>query len=230
MQQTKNKTLTRLDRQINRYLKEAAREIKNLAKRQAEDRIQAQKDREKDKKEAKEEAKKERERFKKYQELVEKERAERAIELRKMEEQLKSVGIHYGNISKNLGEVAEEFFFNGLEQNLGFNGLRFRTVTRNTETKDHEYDIILYGNQQIAIIEVKHKLKLKTIEELKEKIKSFKKIFKVYKKYKYYGVLAGFVIPKPIRKKAEQEGLFILTQSGEDIKLLNEKGFQPKVF
>ena len=155
---------------------------------------------------------------------------ETSTQLKSVGFKLKSVGIHYGNISKNLGEVAEEFFFNGLEKNLGFNGFKFKTVTRNTQTKDHEYDIISYGNKEIAIIEVKHKLKLKTIAELEEKIKSFKKIFKVYKKYNYYGALAGFVVPEPVRKKAKKRGLFILTQSGEDIKLLNKKDFKPKIF
>jgi Holliday junction resolvase-like predicted endonuclease len=212
MQQVKTKTI---HRQIDRYLKEAAREIKDLAKRQAEDRKRANEDRK---------------RFRMYQEQFEREKAQKEIELRKMEEQLKSVGIHYGNISKNLGEIAEEFFFNGLERNLEINGFKFKTASRNMRTSDHEYDIILYGDKRIAVIEVKNKLKLKTIEELEEKIKSFQKTFKVYKKYNYYAALAGFVVPDSVRQKAEKKGIFVLTQSGEDIKILNKKGFKAKVY
>ncbi len=136
------------------------------------------------------------------------------------DEKLNKLSVFLGNIGKNQGDVAEEFFFNTIKSNLKIGNVKFNDITPNLYkerdgVKD-EYDIFLTNGDSVAIIEVKYKAHENDIEKLKnKKIPNFRKLFPIYKDYKIYAGLAGFNINKDVVRKAEEYGFFILKRKGE---------------
>ena len=96
--------------------------------------------------------------------------AETDKQMKKTDEKLKSMGIHLGNISNNQGDIAEEFFYNSLENNPTLAGIDYdfidKNVTRKKADIEDEYDILLVNGKDIAIIETKYKAHSKDIEKL----------------------------------------------------------------
>jgi len=133
---------------------------------------------------------------------------------------LRSVGIQLGNISKNQGDVAEEFFVNSLKDTLKIANIDFDMLLTNlglrTKKINDEFDIILVNSKSVAIIEVKYKVHPNDLEKLPKKIEHFK-LLPQYKNYKIYAGLAGFYIPNDVVEKAKEKGYFILQRKGNII-------------
>jgi len=141
-------------------------------------------------------------------------------QMRKTDEKLDRLAKLYGNVSKNQGDVAEEFFFNTINANLKIGNVKFDDITANqykvrNGVKD-EYDILLTNGDSVAIIEVKYKAHENDLDKLKtKKIPNFRKLFPMYNDYKIYAGIAGFHINEDVVKKAEEYGFFVLKRKGE---------------
>ena len=80
------------------------------------------------------------------------------------------------------------------------------------------------------IVEVKQKVHPNDISDLIErKIPNFRILFPEYAHKKIVGCLAGLVVPNDVQELAENSGLLVLSQSGEDIAILNSKDFKPAI-
>jgi hypothetical protein len=44
------------------------------------------------------------------------------------------------------------------------------------------------------------------------------------------GAVAAMVVPRDTGRYAYRQGLFVITQSGEDMVLLNDQKFQPRIW
>lgn len=86
------------------------------------------------------------------------------------------------------------------------------------------YDIVLYNSYTILIAIVEYVAHPNDVDKLLNKnIPNFKKLYPEYKDFKFYGAIAGLSMPKKTIRRAVEYGFFVLTQSGENIKLLNDK-------
>ena len=149
----------------------------------------------------------------------------------KMDAKLDRLARMYGGMGDNLGNQAEEFFYQGFKKNPFLNKIHFDEIDRNVSCKGKEYDIVLYNKDSIGIVSVKHRPHKNDIFSfIKEDIPVFKSFFTQFKDYKFYAALAGLSIPSNVQKTAEKEGLFLLTQSGENPKIINSKNFKAKWF
>lgn len=67
-----------------------------------------------------------------------------------------------GNLTNNIGDVAEEFFYQGLSTSMALGGMHFdmidRRIKNHVGTLQGEYDLVLYNGNSVALVEVKHKL------------------------------------------------------------------------
>ncbi len=68
-------------------------------------------------------------------------------QMRKTNETLKSVGIQLGNMSRNQGDVVEEFFFNSLANDTHLGAIHFDDIAKNEHKRrgktEEEYDIVM---------------------------------------------------------------------------------------
>lgn len=149
----------------------------------------------------------------------------------RIEKILDQVAKEHGSLANNLGDMAEETFFAGLEENKQLGKHKFTSIARNVRDFDgREYDIVLRNKTTVAVLEVKHKVHPSDIREVIEKIiPAFKKSYPQYRKHKIYGGIAGLSFPPEVRAEAERQGLFVLAQNGKNIKVANSANFEPKV-
>jgi hypothetical protein len=134
-------------------------------------------------------------------------------------ETLKRVGIDFGNMKKNQGDIAEEFFFNSLLDDPHLGSVHFDDIAKN-EFKhrgnlQEEYDIVMTNGNAIGIIEVKYKAHENDLKKLERKMRNFKTLFPVYAGYKLYGAIASFHFYDKAKEEALNQGFFVLQRSGE---------------
>ena len=172
---------------------------------------------------------------------LEKERLERKKERdlqweKDKEETMKLKEMIFG-LGSNLGQIAEDYFYNSVASDKKVGGIQYDRITRNLkmETKklNGEYDIVLINSNHLLVIEVKQKPHINSLEKFVNKqLPIFKELFPEYAHYKIYGGIAGMSFEKNILKYAKEKGLYILTQNQEskNVQLLNSEDFKAKEF
>ena len=101
-------------------------------------------------------------------------------------------------------------------------------VRRNGE--EMEIDVLLENDEYVVAIEVKSTLSVEDVNEYLETLKRFKEFFPRFKEHKILGAVAGIVIEERADKYAYRKGLFVITQTGETVKILNDMKFIPKIW
>jgi len=134
----------------------------------------------------------------------------------------KRMGILLGNISNNQGDVAEEFFYNSLEEKKDLAGIHYDFIDRNASRSKgnlrDEFDIVMVNGKDIAIIEVKYKAHEKDLERLiTKKQENFKELFPIYKDYNHHLALASFYMPPELKEKALENNVIVLQRKGDVI-------------
>ncbi|MFZ2726077.1 MAG: hypothetical protein WAX77_07510 [Methylococcaceae bacterium] len=117
-------------------------------------------------------------------------------------------------------EIAEEFFFQSFIKNPTLGNIKFDSVSRNLNNHigdlQDEYDLVLINGDTLAVIEVKAKAHINDLEKMiTKKIINFPKLFKIYKDFHLYAGVASLVTNDALIAKAQELGLFLLTQQGD---------------
>lgn len=147
------------------------------------------------------------------------EQAETSAEMKLTDIKIKKLAELYGGVSDSQGSAAEEFFFNSLNANPVIGGIKYDRVTPNLTVgkarKQSEFDMVLVNGNSIAIIEVKHKVHLSTLDQLNQQINAYRELFPEHANFKLYGGIAGLSVSKAIVNEAHKRGLFVLKQEGK---------------
>ncbi len=148
------------------------------------------------------------------------------------DKRFKEIHDELGGIGKSNGEIAEDFFYKGLEANMKVADLHFDYIDRNLHRKrnntEAEYDIILYNNYKVLVVEIKYNFRMKQLRDFyTDKLKRFRSLFPEYSKYKLYGAVAALTFDKNVVKEAQEYGFYVLSQNNDKIKLLNQQNFEP---
>ena len=143
---------------------------------------------------------------------------------RRMKQMEKTMG-GWGN---NLGQFAEDYFFNSFEKGQkNFFGENFDEIEKNikgfeTGFKD-EYDILLINGKSIGIIEVKFKAHHETdIPKILRKVETFRKNFPKYKDHTIYLGLASMSFYPELEQECVNEGIAVIKQVGDSV-VINDK-------
>ncbi|RJP29916.1 MAG: DUF3782 domain-containing protein [Candidatus Omnitrophota bacterium] len=90
-----------------------------------------------------------------------------------------------------------------------------------------EIDILAVNQEYVILIEVKSTLGVRDVNEHIERMKKFRTYFPEYANKKIVGAVAGIVIQENVDKHAYKKGLFVIAQSGDSVKILNDGEFKP---
>ena len=161
----------------------------------------------------------------------EKERAEREQQRERdnaaYEKRMKRMDEEMGRWSNNQGCFAEEYFYNSFdygEQN--FFGEHFDTIEKNLKQKTKklkdEYDIVLYNNTSVAIIEVKYKAHKNDVAQVLKKAETFKILCPDYKDFKIYLGLASMAFYPELEQECIDQGIAIIKQVGDTVVICDE--------
>jgi Holliday junction resolvase-like predicted endonuclease len=105
-------------------------------------------------------------------------------------------------------------------KNPSLGDIKFDAVSRNLNNHigdlQEEYDLVLINGDTLAVIEVKTKAHVKDLEKMiTKKIPNFPKLFHAYQNYHIYAGVATLVANNDLIEKAQELGLFLLTQQGD---------------
>jgi hypothetical protein len=93
-----------------------------------------------------------------------------------------------------------------------------------------EIDILAVDETEVVLVECKSRLSKDDVNEFLEKLSRFKQAFPHYKNYQAYGAVAGIEIDEGVDRYAYKQGLFVIKPSGETVEIINDSGFEPKLW
>jgi len=145
--------------------------------------------------------------------------------IKKNEEKLIRMGITLGNIGKNNGAVAEDFFYSSLSKKKKLGNIKYDEIGQHWQ-KDlknvrGEYDIVMINGKEVALVEVKYKIHHYDVESMEKQIKNFKILFPDYKDYKIRGAFASLAMSKKAEEEILRNGYFALKQQGEHVEVVS---------
>jgi hypothetical protein len=151
------------------------------------------------------------EELKKLQQETEKSRQELDRKLSKLGDRMGDVTEH----SFNPEVVLEKFVELGYELEHSARDYVVRDEHHKTIA---EIDIFLQNGDDIILVEIKTKLLERHIDEHIERIKAVQTIEK-FRKNKFIGAVAGAVISESVKNYALKQGLYVIEQTGETIRI-----------
>jgi hypothetical protein len=111
-------------------------------------------------------------------------------------------------------------------------GIAVRELSRDISVNDGdegiEVDLLVVNSTEAVAIEVKSKLTKSDVDEHLERLDKFKRLLPRYQNIQLLGAAAAMVAPLEVSKYAYRQGLFVITQSGEDLIIVNDSNFEPK--
>ena len=144
-----------------------------------------------------------------------------------------------GGLNNSIGEITEAMFTPGIIEKFNKLGYNFNlsTISKNkkfTENKQTlaEADIFLENGSVAIVIEIKTELTMIHIDEHIKRIDIIKEhMNKRNDKRNLLGAVAGTIINSDTIKYAQKNGLFVLVQSGESVKIADmPENFKPKTW
>jgi len=146
----------------------------------------------------------------------------------KSEKRMKKLEKTMGSWANNHGSFAEEYFFNSFEdEQQDFFGEHFNDIDKNLKPpkkknlKD-EYDIVMYNDSYIAIVETKFKAHLNDIPDVIKKAETFRILCPDYSDYKIYLGLASLSFYDELEQECIKHGIAIIKQVGDAV-VINDK-------
>ena len=93
-----------------------------------------------------------------------------------------------------------------------------------------EIDIVAVNGSELVAVECKSRLSKDDVNDFLTRLQRFKVAFPQFREFRIYGAVAGIEIDQGIDAYAYRQGLFVIKQSGETVKIVNDAQFQPVGF
>ena len=93
-----------------------------------------------------------------------------------------------------------------------------------------EIDVFAVNHDVGVVIEVKSRLTQDHVRKLLETLETFKTVFTEYAHHRIYGALAAIEIDGDVDKYAENQGLFIIEQSGDGVYISSDRNFSSRTW
>ena len=82
----------------------------------------------------------------------------------------------------------------------------------------------------VVVVEVMASLSVEAVREFLDDLRQFRDFFPEYADWQVHGAVAGMRIEDGADRYAYRQGLFVLAQTGDTVKILNDAQFQPKAW
>lgn len=154
---------------------------------------------------------------------------------RETQKEIDKVAKQLGGVTESLGRFSEQGVLAAVKQLFDKRGIPlnhlYRNLTGPLNGETMETDVIGVGPEHAVLIEVKLRLRQADIKEfLEKKMPRFFKFFPNLRRPVLYGGVAGMSIDEDADRFAYKQGLFVITQSGENLRIINDKKFKPRSF
>jgi len=106
----------------------------------------------------------------------------------------------------------------------------YQRVRAHKNGRAMEIDLLVSNEEYAVLVEAKSTLGVDDVKDHLHRLEDFKSLFPEYRDKKIFGAVAGIVIEQGADRFAYRKGLFVLGQSGETVKILNDEQFEPKIW
>ena len=132
-----------------------------------------------------------------------------------------------GSWATNHGSFAEEYFFNSFDENKqDFFGEHFNRIRKNVrhvwKNLEDEYDIVMYNDSYVAIVETKFRAHKNDLWKVLKKAETFRILCPDYKDYKIYLGLASLSFNDELEQECLDQGIAIIKQVGDTVIITDE--------
>lgn len=152
-------------------------------------------------------------------------RAETERTIKQLQKTVDSLTSRWGRFVENLVAPAALRLFQ--EQGFAVQEV-YQRVKSARGSRNLEIDLLVVDDDVAVVIEVKSRLTQNEIRQVLNTLTHFKTAFPHYGDYRVYGAVAAIEIDKDVDIYAYNQGLFVIEQSGDSVKISNEANFQPR--
>lgn len=155
------------------------------------------------------------------------------LEIQRRDKKMERVDDNLRKITDSLGRFAENMVAPAVVKLFNDKGIPISDYAQRVRSKPHdaEYDVVAFNKDYVVVVSVKMTLGVSDVKDfLDKRLPIFKDVFPRYKDMKVVGAVAGASIVGESDKFAMKRGLYVLAQSGENMIVLNEEAFKPKIY
>ncbi|MBF0439826.1 MAG: DUF3782 domain-containing protein [Magnetococcales bacterium] len=159
--------------------------------------------------------------------------AETDRQIQAVSKQMKETDRKLDRLGGRLGEFVEGLVAPACKTLFTQRGIPVHRVSRRVEAdlpggRHMEIDLFVVNTDAVALVEVKSKLEVSDVRDHLERMGEFKEFFPEYSNKRAIGAVAAMVIEKNVRQFAINQGLFVIEQVGDTLRMANEDNFVPK--
>ena len=170
--------------------------------------------------------------FKETEEFLKEQFGETDRKFKETDRKIAEVTKAIGDLGGKWGRFVEGLLEPAVKRLFAERGIEIDRIYRRVEAfrNSHrmEIDILGVNGDYAVLIEAKSTLGIEDVDEHIERLTSFREYFPEYGTRKVVGAVAGIVIQEGVDRYAYRQGLFVIGQSGDTVKILNDEKFQPK--
>lgn len=164
---------------------------------------------------------------------------ETSREIKETSRQMKETDRRLGKFVNSFGDFVESIAAPSIPKVMQKQGITVMNMHRDSLSRRNgssmEIDVLCLakrkdGQEVVLITEIKSKVTPEDIRELLKEIQTFTRFFPEYGKRPKIGIIAGVTVTDDVARHAEKLGLYVMGPSGETLRLLNKKGFKPKIW
>jgi len=138
------------------------------------------------------------------------------------DKRMKKLEEFLGSWANNFGSFAEEYFFNSFEnEQQNFFGEHFNEIRKKVKPKgknlEDEYDIVMYNDSSVAIVEVKSKAHINDVQKVLKKAETFRILCPDYADFNIYLGFASLSFYEELEKECIDQGIAIIKQVGDTV-------------
>ena len=148
--------------------------------------------------------------------------------------QLKELGKQIGRLGGAWGRFVEDLVAPACEGLFLKRGIPVERVSQRVKRYHQgetlEIDVLVVNQGHVLAVEAKSSLSVEDVKNFIADLNRFGTFFPEYAQDQIYGAVAGIGIESQADVYASRQGLFVLTESGDGIRILNPEGFVPKAW
>jgi len=149
--------------------------------------------------------------------------------------QMKITDRKVGELSNRFGELAEHLVAPSIREKFNELGFSFGEVSRDKEIVDAEgnsvaeVDILLENGDTVMVVEIKAKPSEKDVKEHIQRMEILRRRADARNdKRTFQGAIAGAIMGKAVRSHILKNGLYVIEQTGDTVKISIPEGFKAR--
>ncbi|MBF0461023.1 MAG: DUF3782 domain-containing protein [Magnetococcales bacterium] len=154
---------------------------------------------------------------------------------RKIQKMNEETNQKLARLGDRLGEFVEGLVAPACKTLFAQRGIPVHKVSRRVEAdlsggRHMEIDLFVVNTDAVVLVEVKSKLAVEDVREHVTRMAEFKEFFPEYANKRAIGAVTAMVIEENVRRFAISQGLFVIEQMGDTLRMANDEAFVPRTW